>query len=158
MQTITTEKRGVVVSLHIHPDNADHEMVSVESFHLEAGKGIVDDGRYYDRSSRRHITLIEREVLAHHESLFDQLMLYPGRVRSNIETSGINLSELLGKRVRVGSALIDFYEARLPCSKMDSICVGLRATMENNRQGMIGFVVENGTIRINDPITALASS
>jgi MOSC domain-containing protein YiiM len=36
---------------------------------------------------------------------------------------------------------------------MDAICRGLRALMENNRQGVMAEVVQSGTVRPGDAIT-----
>ena len=35
---------------------------------------------------------------------------------------------------------------------MDAVCVGLKALMENSRQGVMAEVVKSGRIRVNDPI------
>jgi MOSC domain-containing protein YiiM len=49
-----------------------------------------------------------------------------------------------------------FYEPRIPCEKMDRICQGLRALMENNRQGVLAQVVRTGIIRVGDTVAELA--
>jgi MOSC domain-containing protein YiiM len=78
--------------------------------------------------------------------------IVPGRVRANIETEGIDLVALIGKRVKIGEAILFFYEGRTPCHQMDAICNGLRALMENNRQGVMAEVVQSGTVRLKDQI------
>ena len=62
---------------------------------------------------------------------------FPDRARANIETEGIDLVQMIGKRVKIGEAILFFYEGRTPCRQMDAICNGLRGLMENNRQGVM---------------------
>jgi MOSC domain-containing protein YiiM len=123
-----------------------------------ADKGIEGNPRYFGRVSRngkpskRQVTLIERAWIEEHSRKLGVESFPPGAVRSNIETEGINLIELIGKNVRIGSAVLYFYEPRLPCSKMDAICTGLRALMENGKQGVLAHVVSSGAIAVGDSI------
>lgn len=150
---------GRVTSLHLHPPKSGEPLRAVPEIEVVAQKGIRGNGRYFGRMSRstgqpskRQITLIEREQIAEHAAAFGLERLPPGTVRSNIETEGINLISLIGQEVRVGKAILLFYEARTPCEKMDRICEGLRAAMEDNRQGVLAQVIRGGMIRIGDEI------
>lgn len=133
--------------------------------HLVEGKGIEEDKRYFGRisrgtgkPSRRQVTLIEREVIGEHAEAFGLQAIPPGNVRSNIETTGIDLQALMGCEVQVGEAIVHFYEARTPCAKMDDLVPGLRAAMEGGRQGVLGYVVRSGVIRVGDEIRAVGSA
>lgn len=134
-------------------------MIEVAQLYLVAGKGIQEDKRYFGRKSRstgqpsrRQVTLIERETIARHAAAFDVGVFHPGEVRSNIETTGIDLPSLVGRDVQVGEAIIHFYEPRTPCAKMDALLPGLRAAMEDGRQGVLAFVVKPGTVALGDVI------
>jgi MOSC domain-containing protein YiiM len=125
-------------------------------------KGIVGNDRYFGRTRRisgepgkRQVTLIEREQIAGHAANLGLPGIEPGAVRSNIETLGVDLVSWLGRRVQVGEATLLFHEARTPCQKMDRVCPGLRALMENGKQGVIAQVLIGGIIRVGDPILAL---
>ena len=148
---------GHVASLHLHPEKSGGAMIRVASIDVEVDKGICGNGRYFGRRSRtgqpgnRQVTLIEREQVREHEIALHTL-IEPGIVRSNIETTDIDLTALIGQRVRVGTAIFEFYEARTPCSKMDAICDGLRARMENQRQGVLARVIQSGRICTGDSI------
>ncbi|MDB6065962.1 MAG: hypothetical protein JWR26_2170 [Pedosphaera sp.] len=153
---------GSVASLHLHPARADDPLLSVDSFELAMEKGIVGNGRYFDRVShstgkpnRRQVSLIAREQIAEHAISLGLESIPPGAVRANIETLGIDLMQLLGLHVAIGTAVIHFYEARVPCSKMDALCAGLRQLMENNRQGVMAEVIIPGQIRVGDTIRAV---
>jgi MOSC domain-containing protein YiiM len=152
--------RGTVASLHIHPPKPGDPLLSVPEFNVVADKGILEDKRYfgrinYGKPGKRQVTLIEREVVDQHAAAlaadFD-----PGDVRSNIETSGIDLIALIGQEVQVGESILLLIEPRTPCHKMDALAPGLRALMENSRQGIIARVIKSGRIRPGDTIQPAA--
>src|SRR5262245_61709370 len=133
---------GRIASLHLHPERAGEPLRAVEQIEVVEQKGIHGNPRKFGvisrstgQPSKRQVTLIEREQISEHAATLGLQTIPPGAVRSNIETLGVNLIALIGKEVRVGEATLLFYEARTPCEKMDAICEGLRALMEDNRQG-----------------------
>lgn len=137
-------------------------MRSVEEIEVVAEKGIVGNLRKFGvvsrstgQPSKRQVSLMEREQIAGHATTLGLQNIPPGAVRSNIETSGIDLIALVGKQIQIGGAILFFYEARIPCEKMDRICRGLRVLMENNRQGVLAQVVRSGVIRVGDALVAL---
>jgi MOSC domain-containing protein YiiM len=150
---------GRVLSLHLHPKVSATPLQEVEEIQLVAGKGIFGEPRYFGRvsrstgkPSRRQISLMEREQIAEHSVALGLKSIPPGLVRANIETEGIDLIQHLGRKIRIGEAILFFYEGRLPCGQMDAICLGLRALMENNRQGVMAEVIQSGMIRRQDLI------
>ena len=152
---------GRVVSLHLHPEKSGQPLLAVGQIEVVAEKGIVGNRRYFGRLSRstgqpsqRQASLIEREQIAGHAATLGLQTIPPGAVRSNIETQDIDLIALLGREVQIGGAVLLFYDARLPCEKMDRICQGLRALMEDRRQGVLAQVIRGGVIRIGDLIAA----
>jgi MOSC domain-containing protein YiiM len=153
---------GKVASLHLHPLEPGEPLSSVQSIELVEGKGIKGEPRYFARisqssgkPSRRQVTLIEREQVAEHAATLGLETIPPGAVRSNIETTGINLIALIGREIQVGTAKLRLYAPRDPCQKMDAICQGLREQMMNNRQGVLAEVVSDGIARIGDEVKAL---
>lgn len=145
---------GRVASLHLHSVLPWERMQDVFSMELVAGKGIVGNRRYFNQPTRRQVTLIEREQVTEHAAVLDLDQIAPGRVRSNIETTGIWFRKLVGKHVQIGaSAVLFLYEARIPCHKMEAIAPGLRQLMENGRQGVLAQVVVSGVVQIGDTIT-----
>jgi MOSC domain-containing protein YiiM len=136
-------------------------MLSADELELIAEKGIVQDKRYFGRKSRngepsrRQVTLIEQEQVAEHAAALGAEGFPAGVVRSNIETTGIELVPLKGKVVQIGTARLLIGEPRDPCEKMEAIMPGLRALMEDGRQGVLAQVIASGTIRVGDRIEAL---
>ncbi len=150
---------GRVASLHLHPVESGAPLQSAEIIELVEGKGIAGDARYFGRLSRdtgqptrRQVSLIEREQIAEHATALGLLVIAPGAVRSNIETTGIDLIALLGCEIEIGEAALRFYAPRDPCAKMDAICQGLRARMMDRRQGVLAEVVRSGKVRVGDAI------
>ncbi len=150
---------GCVASLHLHPAEPGTPLQAVEGIELVADRGIQGDLRYFGRVSshtgqptRRPVSLIEREQIAEHATALGLTVIPAGAVRSNIETTGIDLIALLGREVEIGSTILLLHSPREPCAKMDAICQGLRARMMNNRQGVLAQVVRSGTIRVGDAI------
>jgi MOSC domain-containing protein YiiM len=148
-----------VASLHLHPAEPGTPLQSIDAVELVADRGIQGDTRYFGRLSRdtghpprRQLTLIEREQIAEHAAALGLPSIPPGAVRSNIETTGINLISLLGREVEIGSAVLLLHSPRDPCAKMDAICQGLRALMMDSRQGVLAQVIRSGTIRVGDAI------
>ena len=157
--TTSPALRGRVASLHLHPAEPGTPPQAVDVVELVAARGIQGDTRYFGRLSRltgqpthRQVSLIEREQIAEHATTLGLPSIPPGAVRSNIETTGINLISLLGREVEIGSAVLLLHSPRDPCAKMDAICQGLRALMMDSRQGVLAEVIRSGTIRVGDPI------
>src|SRR5579859_1105677 len=152
-------RKGQVASLHLHPQEAGEPLTPVKSIELVAEKGIAGNPRYFGRlsrstgkPSRRQVTLMAREEIAAHAATLGMESIAPGTVRANIETVGIDLVPLIGRNVKIGEAILHFYEARTPCNKMDEICQGLRREMESDRQGVLAEVVQDGRINVGSHV------
>jgi MOSC domain-containing protein YiiM len=150
-----------VASLHLHPGKPGDPLQTVDEIELVQNKGILGEPRYFGRTSRdsgqpskRQVSLIEQEQLAEHAATLGLERIPPGAVRSNIETTGINLVALVGNEIGIGEAVLFLYAPRDPCAKMDAICQGLRELMMNHRQGVMAQVVRSGKVRIGDRIIA----
>jgi len=153
---------GRIASIHVHPEKAGTKMLPLDSIEVVAEKGILQDKRYFGRRSmtgqpsKRQLTLIEREQIQEHADALDCQVFAPGVVRSNIETEGVRLVQLKGRIIQIGSAQLLIGEPRDPCEKMDRVMPGLRALMENDRQGVLAQVVRSGTIRVGDEIRVIS--
>jgi MOSC domain len=155
---------GRIASLHIHPEQPGAPLKLVDAFDLVCAKGIQGEPRYFGRVSRdtgkpnrRQLSLIEREQIAQHATALG-MSIPPGAVRSNIETTGIDLIALIGQQVQIGEAVVFLYAPRDPCAKMDAICQGLRERMTNSRQGVMAEIVRSGRVCIGDTIQPVRES
>jgi MOSC domain-containing protein YiiM len=150
---------GQVASLHLHPVEPGDRLESIDMVELVEGKGIAGDRRYFGKISqttgklsRRQVSLVEREVLAQHAGALGLTSIPAGAVRSNIETTGVELVPLVGQEIEIGEAVLFVYAPRDPCAKMDAICQGLRQRMTNAKQGVMAEVRRGGKVRVGDPI------
>jgi MOSC domain-containing protein YiiM len=154
---------GTVASLHLHAEVGGEPLRAVSEVYAEAGKGLVGDARVFGRKNqkgqpgRRQVSLIAREEIARHAATLGLPEIAPGVVRSNIETTGMNLVSYLHREMEVGEAVLLFYEARTPCWKMDRIAPGLQAMMSQGRQGVLAQVIRSGWIRAGDAIRPAGS-
>ena len=139
---------------------ASAPMESLTSVEAIPGAGLEGDrywagiGFYSSRPTdpgAREVTLIEAEVL---DRLRQEhaIELAATDHRRNLTTRGVRLSELLGKRFRLGAVELEGVRDCPPCEHLESI-VGksvMRPLLESG--GLRARVLVGGIIRVGDPI------
>jgi MOSC domain-containing protein YiiM len=120
-----------------------------DSATLIEGKGVEGS---VGRSSRRQVTIIEREV-------WDALMretgasASPSTRRANLMISGIQLLESRKRVLRIGETRLEIAGETKPCERMEEAVPGLRAAMYPEwRGGAFAKVLAGGTIRVGDSV------
>jgi MOSC domain-containing protein YiiM len=72
--------------------------------------------------------------------------------------SGGRAEAYLGRRVRLGDAVLEIRGIVAPCGRMDEAAAGLQEALRPGARGGIwGRVVEGGTVRPGDPLDAIVS-
>jgi MOSC domain-containing protein YiiM len=114
---------------------------------LVAGAGITGNA---DRSRRRQVTIIEREVW---EALMRRLnaKLDPGARRANLMVSGLALANSRDRVLALGACQIRILGELKPCERMEDALPGLEATMYDDwRGGAFGEVLVGGEVSVGD--------
>lgn len=121
-------------------------MEAVDAAQAEDGMGLVGDVSF--GRSKRQVLLIEKETL-------DEFNLTSGIVRENVTVTGVTLSGLpAGSLIQLGDAVLEVTGDCHPCRFLEDIRPGLQNDMRG-RRGILGRIVEGGTIQVGDEISIL---
>jgi len=153
--------------LHIHiAARASLPMQELEQAMLVTGRGIEGDryfsgtGTYSIKPDAREVTLIEMEVL---EAIArgdppapgEKVELAPADHRRNLTTRGVPLSHLVGKRFKVGEAVLIGGRLNFPCRYLEKLLRQPVYTALLNRSGLNCRIEVGGIIRKGDVIVPL---
>ena len=128
---------------------------------LQAGVGIVGDryaagvGFYSPRPTApgaREVTLFEAETLEWLSSEHG-ITLEPVEHRRNLTTRGVSLSELVGRRFRIGEVLLEGVLDCPPCEHLQALALKPVLLPLAMRGGLRARVLEGGTIHTGDPVS-----
>ena len=123
---------------------------------VAVGTGAVGD--YHSKKKpggQRQVTLIQAEHFAVIAANTGRDSVTPEHFRRNIVVGGIELSPLIGRRFRIGEALLEGTGPCTPCSRMDeNLGAGGRLAMKG-LGGLTAMVIEPGRIRRGDSVTVV---
>jgi MOSC domain-containing protein YiiM len=145
MSDTTTGRLDGIFVKRVHRGPMD----PVDEAQLEAGRGLVGN---VDRSRRRQVTLLEREVW---NRLMAELLgaADPSARRANLLVSGIGLAHTGGRILCIGDTRLVIDGETTPCERMDEALPGLRAAMRRDWSGgVFAQVLTGGSVRIGDRI------
>jgi MOSC domain-containing protein YiiM len=152
--------------LHIHiAERASLQMQELDEARLIAGRGIEGDryftgtGTYSPKPDVREVTLIEMEVL---EAIArgdppapgEKVTIAPGEHRRNLTTLGVPVNHLVGKRFKVGEAVLIGGRLNYPCRYLERLLGRPVYDALLNRSGLNCRIERGGIIRKGDPITS----
>jgi len=141
-------------------------MAELAEAKLVAGRGIEGDryfkgtGTYSPKPDVREVTLIEMETLdaiarGDPPSPGQKVKLAPADHRRNLTTLGVPVNHLVGKRFRIGEAVLVGGRLNFPCKYLERL-LGLPVyTALINRSGLNCRIEVGGIIRKGDAITPL---
>ncbi len=147
---------------HIYmASEASKPMVALLKAEVIAGCGI-DGDRYANKTGTyshyptpgRHVTLIEAEVI---DDITQRLgiPLAPQDTRRNVTTRGIELNPLVGKKIQLGTVVLDVIRFCDPCAYLQNLLGQPVLKPLVDRAGIRCDVVTGGTIRVGDVIKVL---
>lgn len=124
----------------------------VERAEAVAGAGLAGDRFKRSSTGKRGVTLIQAEHLPAIASLAQVPALSPSTLRRNVVVEGLPLVALIGRRFRIGGALLEGTGPCDPCSRMEE---ALGPGGYNAMRGMGGItarVLEGGDIALGDAV------
>ncbi len=137
-------------------------MRRVEQVDAIANRGLAGD-RYLERTGywtgvdECEVTLIRGEDLDEiHRAT--GLHVHDGEHRRNLITRGVQLDGLVGRRFRIGEAVLCYDRPRPPCGHVQQLTERGMTRALYGRGGICARVVKSGRIRVGDALVVLDSS
>ena len=155
LQTLfdTLPQSGRVEWIGIRPAR-DEPMTILDNVMITPGKGLEGDRFEGRETSKRQVTLIQKEHLHAIASCLGRDALDPDIFRRNIVVSGLNLLALKGKTFRVGGVVLEYTGLCHPCSKMDTTLGPGGYNAMRGHGGITTRVIEGGEVAIGDSVLA----
>jgi len=120
---------------------------------LEKGKGIVND-RYYGnfKEKKEQVTLINLEEINNFNNQI-KMNIDAKSFRRNIIVSGINLNELINKKVKINEVTLKIHEICQPCKYLqDKLKIPGLIKILVNKSGVRAEILTSGSISVGDDI------
>ena len=125
---------------------------------LIAGRGIKGD-RYFDKCShpKENITLIEKEIIDEFCATVKK-EIDPKDFRRNVITKGIPLTNLIGKKVKIGKEVTCLiHEICEPCRELQNeLQINNFVKLMVHKAGVRAEILTSGQIKLNDPIEIIS--
>ena len=144
-----------VFKLGIAKDN-NKEIEEVDSIEVLANKGVVGD-RHFDEYNDPYnqLTLIEAENIDYYNTKYGLSISYKD-FRRNIVTKGIQLNDLIGKKLKIGEVKVEGVDLCRPCRHLTEVLNQPSILKEFLRRGGLRCQILNSSkISINDEIKVL---
>lgn len=143
------ESRGRLSSIAIRP-RSGAPMQERREAAIRVESGVEGDAR--GKPGRRQVTVLSKDAWEAACAEVDVALAWTER-RANLLLEGIDLSAEPGRRLRVGTALLEVTGGTDPCVRMDAVRPGLFAALERDaRGGVCCRVVESGHAKAGDPV------
>tara|TARA_Y100001970_G_C14249395_1_gene870695 strand:- start:3830 stop:4276 length:447 start_codon:yes stop_codon:yes gene_type:complete len=137
--------------------NSNHKIEEVLSIEVVANKGIIGDRHFHDYNSPyNQITLIEAENIDYYNQKYESNISYID-FRRNIVTKGIELNDLINKKLLIGSAKIEVIDLCRPCRHLQEKLNYNNIIKEFLRRGGLRCQILNSTsINVGDKISVFS--
>lgn len=155
LQTLfdTLPQSGRVEWIGVRPARGEF-METLDHVMVTPGKGLEGDRFNGRETSKRQVTLIQKEHLHAIASCLGREALDPEIFRRNIVVSGLNLLALKGKTFQIGGAVLEYTGLCHPCSKMETALGPGGYNAMRGHGGITTRVIEGGKVAIGDSVLA----
>ena len=144
-----------VFKLGITKDN-NKQIEEVSSIEVLANKGVVGD-RHFDEYNDPYnqLTLIEAENIDYYNTKYGLDIPYKD-FRRNVVTKGIQLNDLIGKKIKIGNVEVEGVDLCRPCRHLTEVLNQDNILKEFLRRGGLRCqILTSSQININDDIKVL---
>ena len=146
---------GKVFKLGITKNN-NKQIEEVNSIEVLANKGVVGD-RHFDEYNDPYnqLTLIEAENIDYYNTKYGLDIPYKD-FRRNVVTKGIQLNDLIGKKIKIGNVEVEGIDLCRPCRHLTEVLNQSNILKEFLRRGGLRCqILNSSTININDEIKVI---
>ncbi|MEM8728793.1 MAG: MOSC domain-containing protein [Pseudomonadota bacterium] len=119
-------------------------------------KGGLDGDRA--RAGKRALTVLQAEHLAAIGSYLGRAPVNPADLRRNLVVSGLNLAGSKGRRMRLGTAIVEITVICAPCSRMEETFGHGGYGAVRGHGGWCAQVISAGPVCLGDPVTYLSET
>jgi|TARA_B100000959_G_scaffold117972_1_gene123929 MOSC domain-containing protein YiiM len=133
--------------------NKNQKIQEVEKIELLSGKGIVGNRHFHENNDARcQITLIESENIDYYNNKFKTDYSYVD-FRRNVVTKGIQLNDLVGKKLLIGNVEVQGHDLCRPCKHLEETLKAQDIIKEFLRRGGLRCeIINSGIVNIGDEI------
>jgi MOSC domain-containing protein YiiM len=135
-------------------------MRATETLSLLAGRGIEGDryllgtGYYSGKPEEgRQVTLFEVETLEALQRDYD-IVLTAAEHRRNVTVAGVALNHLVGRRLRIGDAVLEATRLSIPCRYIEEVTGKSIFKALMHRSGLNCKILHGGAIHPGDAVVA----
>ena len=147
------KQTGTVEQVSTSPGGIPKRAVDVAHFTPDGITGDWQKSRKYHGGPDRAVCLYSVELYAWLRKR--GVDLSPGAVGENLTTRGIDLDSLaVGSRLRVGMAMIELTDVRIPCATLKK-CDPLLPKLIKGHSGWVAKILEAGAVRAGDGVEVL---
>ena len=145
-----------VFKLGIVKDN-NKKIEEVSSIEVLANKGVVGD-RHFDEYNDPYnqLTLIEAENIDYYNTKYGLDIPYKD-FRRNVVTKGIQLNDLIGKKIKIGNVEVEGIDLCRPCRHLTEVLNQSNILKEFLRRGGLRCqILNSSTINVDDEIKVIS--
>ena len=141
-----------VIRLGIAKNN-NQKIQEIDKIELLSGKGVVGDSHFHENNDvRSQVTLIESENIDYYNNKFKTDYPYID-FRRNVATKGIQLNDLVGKKLLIGNIEVQVHDLCRPCKHLEETLKGQDIIKEFLRRGGLRCkIIKSGNVNIGDEI------
>ena len=136
--------------------NNNQPIKEVNSIEVIANKGIVGDRHFHEfNDPYNQLSLIESENIDEYNVRFNLNISYID-FRRNIVTKGIQLNDLIGKKLRVGNVKLEVIDLCRPCRHLTEMLNQKNVLKEFLRKGGLRCrILSSSSINVGDKINII---